>query len=161
MTNHIMINDALRATLKANGIAPEDYTPSYGGESAALDLYYTGTEPYFLFKSLMDAKVLIPTGLHIALPTDKVALIRERGSIVKTKMISRAGVIDAGYTDEIFVNLVHLGGRKGIEIPPQSKLPVQLLVVPVFNTFRQVDPDEWEYLTSTARRREGQVGSSD
>ena len=99
-------NHDLKNTLQANEV--ESYAPAYGGESAGLDLYNSG--PSITIKPVSDFsyqnKILIPTGLRIIVPEGYVALIQERGSITKTPLKVRAGVIDRGYTGEIFVNAV-------------------------------------------------------
>lgn len=161
--NHIYLSPALLSTLAQNGVVPETYGPAYGGESAGLDLYYTGNHPLYINDSsaLPLDRVLIPTGLHIALPKDRVALIQERSSITKTPLKLRAGVIDAGYTGEIFANCVNVSRGTWI-IQPNEKLPFQLLVVPVFNQYNPiVDETTWNEFVKDAARREGALGSSD
>lgn len=162
MPTQILISPELQVVLDAQNIT--QYGPAYGGESAGLDLYYTGTHklewdskshhPYMVDEMTR----LIPTGLRIALPSNMVGLILERGSISKTNLVKRAGVIDSSYTGEVFVNLVNLGGNYLIH--PGDKLPVQLVVVPCDNQFVPVTPSEWASITSTSKRKEGKVGSS-
>jgi dUTPase len=148
-------------TLGQNGVSIETYGPAYGGESAGLDLYYTGTMALHISPAVHMDRVLIPTGLHIALPTNRVALIQERSSITKTPLKLRAGVIDAGYTGEIFVNCINLG-EHDLVIPAESKLPFQLIVVPVFNQYNPiVDETTWNEFVKDSARRNGALGSSD
>ena len=101
-------NHDLKNTLQANEV--ESYAPAYSGESAGLDLYNSG--PSVTIKPVSDFsyqnKILIPTGLRVIVPEGYVALIQERGSITKTPLKVRAGVIDRGYTGEIFVNAVNV-----------------------------------------------------
>jgi dUTPase len=175
----ILISPALAATLDKNGISPENYSPAYGGESAGLDLFYTGTEPIVVkpsgiqawtdFDNILDTsclevgrlhKLLIPTGLHVALPVDRVALIQERSSVSKTPLKLRAGVIDAGYTGEIFCNCVNVSARDFV-IQPHEKLPFQLLILPVFNKFQPIPAEDWDAYVKDAARRNGALGSSD
>ena len=163
MSTKILISPELQSVLDRHNITR--YAPAYGGESVGLDLYYTGTEPirwyeldgYEVRKPIQRLR-LIPTGLKIALDNDKVGLLLERGSISKTSLVKRAGVIDPGYTGEIFVNLVNLGGSG--TLMPGDKLPVQLVVVPCDRYFDSVTPEEFAAITSTAQRSEGKVGSS-
>ena len=174
----IYLNQNLKNTLQTNDIKFKDYMPAYGGESVGLDLFYTGTEklivlPVITYTPNMHpeailfeenkarTKTLIPTGLHIALPKGYGAFIMERGSITKTPLKVRAGVIDPGYTGEIFVNIVNLSQEKWI-VEPQSKTPFQLVVMPV-ETMYQILDTEADYLEATqaAKRKEGMVGSSD
>lgn len=132
--------------------------PAYSGESAGLDLYYTGKEDIIL--SYRNPSKLIPTGLRIALPKGKVALLRERGSIIKTPLFLRAGVIDPGYTGEIFVNLVYYPSIGDFLIEPNQKLPVQLIVTSFDYNFVQVNEQDWQMLTTSSIRKEGKIGST-
>lgn len=166
----IFITPQLRETLIHNNIDPTTYGPAYSGESACLDLYYAPAyydselaDSIFIGSNNKDYRAgqskLIPTGLHIALPKDRVALVLERGSITKTQLKARAGVIDAGYTGEIFINCVCLDGIH--QILPRTKLPFQLLITTTFNQFQQLTPEEWEAYTVSSGRKDGSVGSSD
>lgn len=175
------ITDELRSVLHEHGIQPDEYKPAYGGESVGLDLYYTGKEEFGIqgakaFRQLTDEEIkeldkedekdggvyvqelkpLIPTGLKVALPLGYVAFIKDRGSISKTDYIRRAGVIDPGYTDEIFVNMWGAGILKC-----GDKLPVQLVVIKAETGFTYVDEESYEVLTDKAKRGEGKTGSSD
>ena len=158
----IYCNDKLKNVLKINGV--ENYLPAYSGESAGLDLYNTGNDiiiPY-IGKKIKTPKTLIPTGLHISVPKGYVALIQERGSVVKTNLKVRAGVIDCGYTGEVFVNLINLSEfREFACINKGSKLPVQLVVVKCDNDFQIVSENEYLNLSDTSNRKDGQIGSSD
>lgn len=153
----IYCNENLRKTLTKNEIL--EYTPAYNGESVGLDLYNVGPEMTLSPKSF-DFGKFIPTGLHVSIPRGYVGLLSERGSVTKTKLKLRAGVIDPGYTGEIFVNLVNVGTLSEI-IKPYQKLPVQLVVVKCSNDFTVLEKEEYLKLTSDSSRQEGQVGSSD
>lgn len=152
----INLSKELIETLKINEISIQDYKPAYSGESVALDLYYPEDEAIYIQPE--DSK-LIPTGLKISVPPGYVALLRERGSITKTSFFLRAGVIDPGYTGEVFVNLVNYSNN-GDWILPQSKLPVQLLVVPCVNQFTIVSDEDFQSITKLSKRAEGKIGSS-
>lgn len=162
----ILVTDKLKEVLSKHDIDYKDYKPAYGGESIGLDLYYTGDKSKFIQGSTMSdydgkpvgepEKVLLQTGLHIALPKGYVAFIKDRGSISKTNMVRRAGVIDPGYTGEIFVNLM---GADLVE--PGEKLPVQLVVIKAETDYNVVTEKEFTELTSNATRKEGKTGSSD
>lgn len=55
---------------------------------------------------------LIPTGLHIGLPAGTVGYVCPRSGLAAKHRITvtnAPGVIDPGYTGEIFVNLINLG----------------------------------------------------
>ena len=89
------------SVLHAHGIEALSYKPAYDGESAGLDLYNAGPEIKIFGRNKWVAfgeePTLVPTGVKIALPSNTVGLIKERGSIVKTGLFIRAGVIDPGY----------------------------------------------------------------
>jgi dUTP pyrophosphatase len=154
--------DDLKDALEFNNIKIEDYIPAYGGESAGLDLFNAGNKFTLIPKKDLPKNevTLIETGLKIKVPKGWVALIQERGSIVKTPLKVRAGVIDSGYTGEVFVNLVNVGSQE-YTIDAYQKLPVQIVIVKCDNEFLIVNKEEYLDLTKTSERKEGQVGSSD
>lgn len=162
----LKLNNTLRKILKEKyQMEVTDYQPAYAGESIGLDLYYAGNttltlEGRYDKTNNRNDKVLIPTGVHVALPCGYRAAIRDRGSISKTNLIRRAGEIDPGYTGEIFVNLAVLNGEK-CTINPGDKLPVQLIITKVETNFQIVDDTEYAKLTQDAQRGSGKVGSSD
>lgn len=157
-----------------------DLVPAYGGESAGLDLYNAGQElrvdPVYSgnldyptsnnFDQLNDTqkklryKTLMPTGIKVAIPRGYVGLILERGSVVKTPFKVRAGVIDSGYTGEVFVNMINISDRPAV-IPAGSKSPFQLVVVPCKNKFNICDEETYLAKTTQSSRQDGQIGSSD
>ena len=59
-------------------------------------------------------RALIPTGLHINLPAGTVGYVCPRSGLAAKHGITvtnAPGVIDPGYTGEIFVNLINLGSE--------------------------------------------------
>ena len=154
----IYCNERLDEVLDDNDV--EDYVPAYGGESAGLDLYNSG-ENIVVMPTSSDTKgVMISTGLHVFTPKGYVSLIKERGSITKTPLKYRAGVVDEGYTGEIFVNLVNISNEEYI-IKKGQKLPVQIIVVKCDNEYSEIDEDEYLSLSKFSKRNTGKVGSSD
>lgn len=105
-------------------------------------------------------KRLMPTGLHLAVPPNYVALIRERGSVTKTTLAVRAGVVDAGYTGEIFVGITNVGPLDWL-IPAGAKSPFQILVVPVLNEFKAMPLQGFSWHVQNSKRGAGKIGSSD
>lgn len=162
----ISINDNLKNVLNANNINVKDYIPAYNGESAGLDLYNTGKNIYVMSAGAQyisrspDLKILIPTGIRVSIPKGYVGLIQERGSITKTPLKVRAGVIDSGYTGEVFVNCINVT-RNEFTISKGCKLPFQLVVVKCDNQFEVVSEEEYLSLSQDSSRKEGKVGSSD
>ena len=159
---NIYLKENLNKTLNENNINVNDYLPAYNGESAGLDLFNAGKTISIMPEAnkIDNSKTLISTGLCIAVPKGWVALLRERGSITKTPLKLRAGVIDSGYTGEIFVNLVNLGQNE-FRIQQSEKLPVQLVVVKCDNEYNSVTYEEYNNLTNDVKRKSGMIGSSD
>ena len=170
----------LLALIDQGIISTLDLVPAYGGESAGLDLYNAGPElrvspvysenPDYPNSTNFDLlnetqrklryKTLMPTGVKVSIPRGYVGLILERGSVVKTPFKVRAGVIDSGYTGEVFVNMINISDRPAV-IPAGSKSPFQLVVVPCKNTFHLCDEQMYLDVTSVSQRQSGQIGSSD
>jgi dUTP pyrophosphatase len=150
--------------LHAQGITPETYGTAYAGESAGLDLYNCGEEVTIPGRTkwsvFEEPAIMISTGIKISVPPGYVGLVKERGSILNTGLTIRGGVIDSGYTGEVFVNLVNVGNRDTI-IPLGLKLPLQLVVVSCLREFEVISNLKFLDETSGSRRQAGQVGSSD
>jgi len=159
---NICLMDSLRFALELNKINVKDYTPAYNGESAGIDLFNAGNKVTITPQTILskNKKLLIGTGLKMCVPKGYVALIQERGSITKTPLKVRAGVIDSGYTGEVFVNLINTSSE-AYTIDSNSKLPVQVVVVKCDNEFNVVSEEEYSNITTTSKRKEGQIGSSD
>lgn len=154
----IYCNEKLSKTLESNNV--KDYVPAYEGESAGLDLYNSG-EDTTIMPSFSNTKgAMISTGLHVFTPKGYVTLIKERGSVTKTPLKYRAGVVDEGYTGEIFVNLVNISNEE-YTIKKGQKLPVQIIVVKCDNQYSEIDKEEYLNLSQLSQRKSGKVGSSD
>ena len=135
---------------------------AYDGTSACFDLYTTKNMhlPSNFFQGQLHKSYLIPTGLHLQLPDRHwVALIKERGSVIKTGLVLRAGVIDFGYEGEIFV-AVDVHNETYLE--HGDKLPFQLLI-------QKFEPDDTTFeitndpipSSKISERGDGCLGSSD
>ena len=151
---HIYLNDELRKALTLAGQDPDKYGPAYGGESVAIDLYNASDKLLYPAE-----RALMPTGLFTALPRGWGAFVFDRGSIHKTAFIHRAGVIDPGYSGEIFVSVRDLAGLQSIE--PYAKSPFQLVFLPCNTNLAQVSKDEFDRLHAESKRQSGKIGSSD
>ncbi len=147
-------NPNLVEALAFQGIT--DYTSTaYGGESAAIDCYLASSENI----TVPPGPSMVPTGLHVCLATGTVALLRERGSITKTPLMLRAGVIDSGYSGEIFAACWNLSNEDFV-FQAYQKLPFQLLVTSAYTNFAQVGQREFETLHDSSARRNACLGSS-
>lgn len=158
------ITDELRRVLTKQGIQPGDYKPAYGGESVGLDLYWAAPpdpDGSLSFGEFPLAGRKIPTGVKVALPMNYMGLVLQRGSILKTKESHRAGVIDPGYTGEIWVGTHKLAQLTEWEyIRRGMKLPYQLVVIPVVTNFTYVDPALYEEIAKDSKRGEACLGST-
>ena len=120
-------------------------TVAYEGD-AGWDLY--ASERVWLSKW---ERHLIPTGIKTEFSPGYVALIRDRGSGPKTH-VTVAGVIDAGYRGEWFVQVF---GVKDWTIFPGDKI-AQFLILPVW-TGKMYQVEE----LNDSERGEKKLGSSD
>jgi len=146
--------------LQTKGLIPANcFESAYGGEAACLDLYNAGPDLSILPVTDADYRILIPTGIRVALPANYVGLLLERSSIVKTPLKLRAGVIDPGYTGQIFCNALNFSDTP-VVIPSGSKLPFQLLVHTFTNQFNRVSNEEYDYIVQNAKRNDNCIGST-
>ncbi len=160
------ITPALEEILRRNNIEPKDYKPAYGGESVGLDLYYAGSVPATVETT---GSTKLATGLKIALPRNFVGMIFQRGSITKTELDHRAGVVDPGYTGEIFIGS-HLiteswkdrTGEGTLTIHPGEKLPFQLVVLPCHTDYLFIpeNSEVWRACVDRSTRKEACLGST-
>lgn len=121
-------------------------TPSYAtSKSAGVDLKADITEPVTL--SPLE-RVMVPTGLYIALPDGTEAQVRPRSGLAAKHGISvlnSPGTIDADYRGEIKVILVNLSNEPFV-INPGERI-AQMVVA----RYEQVEWDEVEVLDETER----------
>ena len=87
-------------------------------------------------------RVLVPTGLAIALPDGYAAFTHPRSGLAARHgitIVNAPGTVDAGYRGEILVNLVNLDPREAFEIRRGDRI-AQLIVQRVAETiFDEVD----------------------
>lgn len=107
-------------------IKPSGVLPDYANQhDAGMDLYAAETviiQP--------GENGLIPTGIAMSIPEGYVGLIWDKsGLAVKHKLVTTAGVIDAGYRGEIQVALMNTGTEP--YIAEAGKKIAQMLVQPV------------------------------
>jgi dUTPase len=155
-TIKICLTETAQVVLQQLGLDPHTYGTAYEGESAGLDLYNMGP-PVLLdtrhkWTAFGEKAVSIPTGVRVNIPKHCVGLVKERSSITQTGLMVRAGVIDPGYTGEVFVNLVNIG-EKDTKIETGAKMPVQLIVMPCHNVFESVSYTD--YMTSMEQFERG------
>ncbi|NBV11059.1 MAG: dUTP diphosphatase [Chitinophagia bacterium] len=99
-------------------------------------------------------RVLIPTGLHIAMPNHMEAQIRPRsGLAIKQGLtcLNTPGTIDADYRGEIKVILINLSNQ--IQVIQDGDRIAQIV-------FQQVEKMEWQLVENleTTQRGEGGFG---
>jgi len=159
----ICLTEIAQVVFQQLGLDPHTYGTAYSGESAGIDLYNMG--PAILLNSrhkwtaFGEKTTAIPTGVRINIPMHCVGLIRDRSSITQTGLVTRAGVIDPGYSGEVFVNLVNIG-EKETNIETGAKLPVQLIVLPCFNVFKSVNFSDYMKSMEQLERGNRSVGST-
>ena len=145
----------------------EDYQPAYGGRSVGLDLYSMAnieippllSNPYWLSIELTHYKTLIPTGIKLKLPLNTQGLILERGSITKTPLKIRAGVVDPDYTDQVFINCINLSAKTW-RIKAGEKTPFQLVCTPTL-AMRYITENDYQANTKDSIRGTACLGSTD
>ena len=189
MTTSFFISKELEKVLKNHNISRQQFIETAYGKSVGIDLFNSSDKTISIppcqvdykvdhvFETTLDENIdserniidkqfkqiykkLIPTGLHVKLPENYMAIIQERGSITKTPLKVRAGIIDPGYTGEIFINCVNLS-KHHWEIVPGAKLPFQLIIVPVTTDFDLMDKDQWKEFHEQSARKDKKIGSSD
>ena len=121
-------------------------TPSYATEkSAGLDLKANIDEPVTL---LPLERVLVPTGLYMALPEGTEAQVRPRSGLAAKYGITvqnSPGTIDADYRGEVKVILVNLSNDPFV-INPGERI-AQMVVA----RYEQVEWEETDVLDETER----------
>ena len=126
--------------------------PAYATQgSSGLDLRAFITEPVQLAPL---ERALIPTGLHIALPTNWEAQVRPRsGLAIKQGLtcLNTPGTIDADYRGELKVILINLSNE--IQVIQDGDRIAQIV-------FQQVEKMEWQLVENldTTQRGEGGFG---
>ena len=119
---------------------PGAYMPEYAhNDDAGMDI-----------RSPRDAAIwpqdstLIDTGVHIAIPPGMAGMLKSKSGLNVNHGLTNEGVIDAGYTGSIMVNLYNHTGHKYF-IKKGDKIS-QLVILPVFHAeLQQVDElDETE-----------------
>ena len=126
--------------------------PAYATQgSSGLDLRAFITEPVQLAPL---ERALIPTGLHIALPTNWEAQVRPRsGLAIKQGLtcLNTPGTIDADYRGELKVILINLSNE--IQVIQDGDRIAQIV-------FQKVEKMEWQLVENleTTQRGEGGFG---
>ena len=126
--------------------------PAYATQgSSGLDLRAFITAPVQLAPL---ERVLIPTGLHIAMPNHLEAQVRPRsGLAIKQGLtcLNTPGTIDADYRGEIKVILINLSNE--IQVIQDGDRIAQMV-------FQQVEKMEWQLVENleTTQRGEGGFG---
>ncbi|MEA3464058.1 MAG: dUTP diphosphatase [Patescibacteria group bacterium] len=136
--------------LKLERLSPTAKLPARARQNdAGLDLY---SNDYY---SLAPGKrIIIQTGIKIALPDGYAGLIWDKGGIAKDGIHTIAGVIDSGFRGEVTVNLVNLS-HDIYNIAPGQKI-AQLLIQKV--EFPEIVESEIDDSTDRGRGRFGSTG---
>lgn len=152
--------------------------PSKRDEDMGMDIYACFEEDYIVINPHQTK--LIPTGIASACGKEYGLVLKERGSTGSKGIAIRAGIIDSGFRNEIFVGLTNTTNKvmfisKLSEqetynayygdimtdsfVYPYNKAIAQALVVPVPKLIIEEIPYE-ELLNIESERGLGQLGSS-
>lgn len=108
-------------------VKPNAIIPSKREEDGGYDLYACFEEDFIRIDP--NEIKLIPTGVACAFDKDYVMLLRERGSTGTKGLSLRAGIIDSGYRNEIFVpinntttKIIYIAKNKESVIKEERKL---------------------------------------
>lgn len=75
-------------------------------------------------------QVALPTGLHMAIPSGYVGLVKDRSSMAKRGFTTSAGVIDSDYRGELLI-LVRNQSEESQTVEQGERI-AQLLILPIF-----------------------------
>jgi dUTP pyrophosphatase len=115
---------------------------------------------------------MIPTGIASSVTDDWALIAKERGSTGTKGMGLRAGVVDSGYRNEIFIALTNensmpvvitktpeLHEGKDLIVYPYTKAIAQLMLIPVPKAYvKEISYEELQAIPS--KRGMGALGSS-
>jgi dUTP pyrophosphatase len=129
---------SLRVPLRVQKVGPIDVPlPAYQTpKSAGLDLCAALAEPKRIEPG---ARVLIPTGLALAIPDGYEGQVRPRSGLALKHgigIVNSPGTIDADYRGMVQVLLVNLGQEPYV-VEPQSRI-AQLVICPVMQAELQL-----------------------
>ena len=99
----------MKTNIKFAKTRPEAKIPSKRVEDAGFDLYACFEEDYIRIGP--HETKLIPTGIASACSSDYALVLFERGSTGSKGMARRAGIVDSGFRNEIFVGLTNTTNR--------------------------------------------------
>ena len=135
--------------LKLERLSPTVKLPTRAHQSdAGLDVY---SNDYYSL--LPRERIIIQTGIKIAIPDGYVGLIWDKGGIAKDGIHTIAGVIDSGFRGEVTVNLVNLS-HNIYNIAPGQKVAQMLIQKVEFPEIVEAEVD------NQTDRGEGRFGST-
>ncbi|OME54154.1 hypothetical protein BSK59_16040 [Paenibacillus odorifer] len=154
----------LFAKVKENAIIPSKIE-----ENAGYDIYACADG---VIEFAPHETKFVPTGVASSVTKEYALIAKERGSTGSKGMGLRAGVIDSGFRDEIFIaitnendkplvitkNPEHYNGEKVI-VYPYTKAIAQLLLIPVIDAkVKEISLESLQAIPSI--RGKGKVGST-
>lgn len=131
----VYVNEAFRA-LGVTLRAPQDGDAGY-------DLYAVDA-----VEIAAGERALIPTGVHVEIPTGYVGIIKDRSSMALAGLHCMAGVIDAAYRGEIRILLLNTN-KTPYHVTTGQKI-AQMLVVPYYGQVLET-VETLEALSATER----------
>ncbi|MCY9757686.1 dUTP diphosphatase [Paenibacillus alvei] len=161
---------AKKPTILFAKVADDAIIPSKLEEDAGYDIYANFEQEFITFYP--HETKLVPTGIASSVTKDYALIAKERGSTGSKGMGLRAGVVDSGYRDEIFIGLTNENDKtlviaknpdlfdtgKSI-VYPYTKAIAQLLLVPVIDAnVKEISLEALQAIPSI--RGKGKIGSS-
>lgn len=98
-------------------------------------------------------RVLVPTGIAMALPAGTVGLVHPRSGLAArhgVTVVNAPGTIDSGYRGEVLVNLVNLDPRESFTVRPGDRIAQLVIQHCLHGAFTEADS-----LDDTARGETG------
>lgn len=159
-----------KETLLFAKVRPTATIPSKNQEDAGYDLYCDFEETDLIIRP--NEVKLIPTGIASCMSSKYVLVIKERGSTGTKCMSVRAGIIDSGFRNEIFVPINNTSNKTIVItknkyrtqdthelLYPYEKAIAQGLLLPVPNVdVKEIAYEELQRIPS--KRGMGMLGSS-
>jgi dUTP pyrophosphatase len=151
-------------------VRPTAQIPSKEVENAGYDIYADFEQEDMTIQP--HETKMIPTGIASSVTDDWALIAKERGSTGTKGMGLRAGVVDSGYRNEIFIALTNensmpvvitktpeLHEGKDLIVYPYTKAIAQLMLIPVPKAYvKEISYEELQAIPS--KRGMGALGSS-
>lgn len=161
---------AKKPTILFAKVKDDAIIPSKIAENAGYDIYACFAQDALMFDA--HQTIAVPTGIASSVTADYALIGKERGSTGMKGMGLRAGVVDSGFRDEIFIGLTNendkplviaknpsLYNSDAVIVYPYTKAIAQLLLIPVIDAkVKEISLESLQAIPSV--RGKGKIGSS-